>query len=336
MGLVDRIIKQAQSDPRRIVFPESDEPRTIKAVEELVKKKIARPILIGERKNLGALYSSEVMKIAVVVEPDAKCLKRFLPRLMALRKDKGMTEGLAREELKDRMVLAVMMMDAGDADGAVSGAVHPTSHTIRPAFQIIGAKTKGRKASGVFIMEDPKNAKTKRFFLFADCAVNPDPTAEELAGIAVDTANTALSFGIKPVVALLSFSTYGSASHQLIEKVQKAAVLAKSQAPKGSIIDGELQLDAAIIPEVCKNKAPESPVKGKANVLIFPDLNAGNIGYKLAERLGGLQAVGPFIQGLKMPVNDLSRGCSVKDIVDVAAITVVQAQGCRRTQRCRK
>lgn len=321
MGLIKQIIAKAKKDPRRIVFPESDEPRTIQAVSYIVKENIAKPILIGNKISLEKLYSNKIFSKIQVVEQDTTCVDKFAKRLVELRKDKGMTPQIAVQELQDPMYMAVMLLEASEADGVVSGAVHPTSHTLRPAFQIIGTVDPHRKASGVFIMED-----AKRLFLFSDCAVNPNPNAGELAGIAVDTAKTALTFGLNPVVALLSFSTYGSASHEMVAKVQEAATLAKRDAPKGSIIDGELQLDAAIVPLVCSQKAPKSPVQGKANVLIFPDLNAGNIGYKLAERLGGLQAIGPFIQGLRKPVNDLSRGCSVKDIVDVAAITVVQAQ----------
>lgn len=325
MDFMYSVVEQAKSDPKRVAFPESDEPRTVKAVCRIVKEGIAIPVLIGSRGRLEEICQKKILPEVEIVEHDDKTVFRFIQRLLVIRKDKSLTYPQAREILKDPMYLAAMMLDAGDVDGVVSGAIHPTLHTLRPAFEVIGASKKDRKASSFFVMQ-----KEKKTFFFADCAINPDPTADDLAHFAVQTAESAMSFGVKPVVAMLSFSTKGSASHPMVSKVRQAADIAKALCPVGATIDGEMQFDAAIVPSVCNAKAPDSPIKGRANVFIFPDLQSGNIGYKIAQRLGGFRAIGPIIQGLKKPINDLSRGCSVQDIVDVAAITVVQAQRLER------
>jgi len=321
MGFMSSVVEQARADPKRIAFPESDEPRTVKAVCKIVKEGIAIPVLIGSMGKLEGIYPKNILSKTEVVEHDDKIVFRFIQRLLVIRKDKGLTYPQARDVLKDPMYLATMLLDAGDVDGVISGAAHPTSHTLKPAFELIGTSKKGQKASSFLVMQ-----KERKILFFADCAINPDPTADDLARFAIQTAESAILLGIKPVVAMLSFSTKGSASHPMVSKVRQASDIAKALCPQGAIIDGELQFDAAIIPSISKSKAPDSPVQGRANVFIFPDLQSGNIGYKIAERLGGFRAIGPILQGLKKPVNDLSRGCSVQDIIDVATITVVQAQ----------
>jgi phosphate acetyltransferase len=252
---------------------------------------------------------------------------RYANDFYELRKSKGITLEKARETIKDNIYFGCMMVKEGYADGLVSGAIHATADLLRPAFQIIKTAPGAKIVSSFFIMEVPNCEYGENgVFLFADCAVNPSPNAEELASIAVQSANTAKNLlGFEPKVAMLSFSTKGSASHELVDKVRKATEIAKDLMPDVAI-DGELQLDAALVKEVAELKAPGSKVAGYANVLIFPDLQAGNIGYKLVQRLAKANAIGPITQGMGAPVNDLSRGCSYRDIVDVIATTAVQAQ----------
>lgn len=319
--MIKKILEQAKSDPKRIAFPEPEDPRVIKAVCRIAREGIAIPALIGSMESLKTLYPKRILSTADFIEHDDRIAMRFVPRLLVLRESKGLTMPDARNLLRDPMYLAAMLLDAGDVDGIVSGAAHPTKHTLRPAFEIIGVTDDCQMASSFFLM-----LKNKKSLFFADCAINPDPSVEDLACCAVQTAKSARWLGIQPIVAMLSFSTKGSASHPLVEKVKKAVGIAKALCLEGTIIDGEIQFDAAIVPSICKSKAPDSPIQGRANVFIFPDLQSGNIGYKIAEHLGGFSAIGPIIQGLKKPVNDLSRGCSVQDIINVTAITVVQAQ----------
>ncbi len=298
MSLINKITRTVKNwkNKARIAFPETEDSRVIKAAIQIKKKKIAEPILI---KNLDLEKSEE-----------------YSQKLFELRKEKGLALDQARELLKNKIYYAVMMVYCRDADAVISGSLSPTSDTVRPALQIL----KQGYASSFFIME-----KGKRVFFFADCALNPDPNSEQLAKIALDTSESAKRFGIKPRVALLSFSTKGSGEHELVKKVQDAvSIVRKINNNNIHSIDGELQLDAAIVKEVAKLKAPESEIAGNANVLIFPDLNSGNIGYKLVQRFGDYKAIGPVIQGLKNPVNDLSRGCSVQDIIDLAAVTSLQ------------
>ncbi|MFO8016627.1 MAG: phosphate acetyltransferase [Candidatus Woesearchaeota archaeon] len=323
--IMEKWIEEAKKKPKRIVYPESTEERTLKAIETITREGIACPVLIGDEKEiigrikeLGLAIDRNTVEI--IGAEDSKKLDSYSQEFYRLRKHKGITLEKARKKMKEPVHFGVMMVQTGDADGLISGAVHPTSHTLLPAFEIIGTKKKFHKVSGVFFMMF-KN----KLMLFADAAVEPDPDAKDLANIAIDTAMTAKRFGLEPEVAMLSFSTKGSAKHPMVKKVKEATEIAQYHAPD-LLIDGELQLDAAVDPKVCRIKCPDCKLHGGANVLIFPELNAANIGYKLATFFGKAQAVGPVLQGLKKPVNDLSRGCSVREIVDITAITVIEAQ----------
>ena len=324
--------ERAVNNPQRIVLPEGDEPRTMEAANLLLKDKAAKLILIGPKEGIEQQAREkgfEHIKEAVIFDPatDPK-VETYANLLYELRKAKGMTMEEARQKAKDPLYLGCLMIKNGDADGELAGARGTTADTIRPAFQILKTKPGVKIVSGAFLMFTPaKQLGEDGFLIFADCAVNPCPTAEELAQIAVSTAETARTIaGIEPRVAMLSFSTKGSAKHELIDKVTEATRLAKEMAPE-LMLDGELQADAALIEKVGASKAPGSPVAGKANVLVFPDLQAGNIGYKLVERFAGADAVGPILQGIAAPVNDLSRGCKVQDIVQMVIITANQAMG---------
>ena len=309
MSLIDSIREKARSRRIRIVLPEGDEPRTVEAAATVVREGLAEPILITP-------------------ERCREKASEYAAALYELRKAKGLTPEGAAKLVADPMYYGIMMVKLGDADGLVSGAVHSTGDMLRPALQVIKTKPGTKLVSSSFLMECPNKAIGENGLLFyADCVVNPCPTAEELAHIAVSAAETARTLcGVaEPRVAMLSFSTKGSASHELVAKVQEATATAKALAPE-LLIDGELQLDAALVPSVAAAKAPGSPVAGRANVLIFPDLQAGNIGYKITQRLGGADCFA-VLQGLAKPCNDLSRGCSAEDIVNTIAMTAVQAQG---------
>ena len=309
MSLIDRIRSKAQSSLRRIVLPEGDEPRTIKAAEIIRAEGLADPILLTPES----------------IAADALRRDSFTAALYELRKAKGLTEEAAAKLASDPMYFGMMMVKTGEADGLVSGAVHSTGDMLRPALQIIKTAPGMKLVSSSFLMECPnKDLGEEGLLVYADCVVNPNPDAEELANIAVATAETARRLcGIdEPRVAMLSFSTKGSASHALVDKVREATRIAHELAP-ALLIDGELQFDAALVPEVAALKAKGSPVAGRANVLVFPDLQAGNIGYKITQRLGGASCFA-VLQGLAKPCNDLSRGCSVDDIVNTVAATAVQ------------
>jgi len=331
MTLLERLKAKALANPRKIVLPEGEEPRTVKAASIITREKLARVTLVGNRAKIEAVAKEQGLDISAIPSIDPETSPKFEEYAQAYaeaRKAKGMTIEEARRIMKDTVFYGTMMVHKGEADGLVSGALHATADTVRPALQFIKTKPGISLVSSVFIMIVPNceygDAGT---FIFADCAVVPNPTDKELAEIAIASAETGrILAGIDPKVAMLSFSTYGSAQHELVDKVKRAVAMAKAQAPNLKI-DGELQADAAIIPKVGKSKAPGSPIAGQANVLIFPDLQSGNIAYKLVERLAKAQAIGPFLQGLNKPVNDLSRGCSVEDIVNVTMITSLQAGG---------
>lgn len=315
---------KARKNPKRIVFPEGEEERILNAAKVIVKEGIAKVILLGNEEIISKKAKKiglDLNKVKVINPAKSGKDEKYAKEFFKLRKKKGIDIKEAREMIKDDSYYGTMMVHLGDADGLVSGAVHTTADTIRPALQIIGTKRKFERVSGVFFLMLPD----KGLLFFADAAVEIEPDAKDLAEVAIDTAETAKKFGIKPKVAMLSFSTRGSARHPLVDKVREATEIVRYRKPK-LIVDGEIQLDAAIDKDVCKIKCPNSVLKGEANVLIFPDLQSGNISYKLVERLAHARAVGPVLQGLRKPVNDLSRGCNAGDIVDITAITVVEAQ----------
>ena len=328
--LMDEIKAKAAKLNKHIVLAEGEEERIIRAAEIISAKKIARLTLIGNPDVIKAKCPDAKLDGVTIVDPaTSPKTKEYAALLFELRKAKGMTFEQAEKLALDCSYFSVLMIKAGDADGMVSGAVHSTGDTLRPALQIIKTAPGISTVSSCFIMCLPEGSKygEKDVMVYGDCAVNIDPNEDQLADIAISTAESAVKIaGITPRVAMLSFSTKGSAKHDTVTKVQNATAKAHEKAPDLAL-DGELQLDAALVPTVAALKAPGSTVAGKANVLIFPDLEAGNIGYKLTQRLGGAEAIGPICQGLAAPVNDLSRGCVAEDVVGVVAVTAVQA-GC--------
>ena len=331
MSFIDGIKERAKKDIKTIVLPESEDERTLRATAKILEEKTANIILIGDETVVKADAEKYGVNIdgATIINPETSDkLEEYVNTLYELRKAKGMTLEAAREALLgDRTTFGVMVLKTGGADGLVSGACHSTANTLRPALQILRTAPGAKLVSGFFIMDVPNcEFGYNGTFAFADCGLNQDPDSESLAAIANDTANTfRLLVGAEPKVAFLSHSTKGSAKHALVDKVVNAVEIAHQQYPD-LVCDGELQLDAAIVPEVAATKAPGSPVAGQANVLIFPNLDGGNIGYKLVQRLAKAEAYGPMLQGIAKPVNDLSRGCSWEDIVGVVALTAVQAQ----------
>ncbi len=323
---MDMITQRAQAAPQHIVLPEGSDRRTLEAAARIVEAGIATLTILGTAEDIAA-HGIEVEGDQYIDPACAPQAEAYAAKLAELRAKKGMTLEQARELVKDVTYFGVMMVYMGDADGMVSGACHSTGDTLRPCLQILKTAPGTKIVSSSFVMDVPDcELGDDGMFVFGDCALNVYPTAEELSEIALASAETFRNLcGGEPRVAMLSYSSYGSGKGDSVNTVAEATRLAKEKAPELAL-DGELQADAALIPEIGSLKAPTSPVAGKANVLIFPNIDAGNIGYKLVQRLGKAEAIGPVTQGLAKPVNDLSRGCSAADIVGVTAITCVQAQ----------
>ena len=335
MELLDRIKLNARNHNMRIVLPEGYEERTIKAADIAIEEKLAQIILIGDPAEIKAhaekLGLKNISK-ALIINPKSHEKKdHYIDMMVELRKSKGLTREEASKLIEDPLYLGVLMIKNGDADGEVSGADHSTGDVLRPAFHYVKTAPGISVVSGAFIMIlQDKTFGENGVLIFADGAVNPNPNEKELAEIAIASGRTAKAIcGFEPKIAMLSFSTKGSAKHEMVDKVVNATRIAREMAPELQI-DGELQGDAALIEAIGKSKAPGSTIAGKANVLIFPDLNAGNIAYKLVQRLAHAEAIGPVLQGMAAPINDLSRGCSVSDIVSMIAITSNQAAGIKK------
>ncbi|MGC0784630.1 phosphate acetyltransferase [Pantoea agglomerans] len=317
-----QLTELARKAGKRVVLPEGDEPRTVKAAAICAERGIATCVLLGnpdEIQRVAAAQGVELGKGVEIVDPE-QVRENFVPRLVELRKSKGMTEVVAQEQLEDNVVLGTMMLESGEVDGLVSGAVHTTANTIRPPLQLIKTAPNSSLVSSVFFMLLPEQV-----LVYGDCAINPDPTAEQLAEIAIQSADSAKAFGIDPRVAMISYSTGTSGAGSDVEKVREATRIAQEKRPD-LVIDGPLQYDAAIMEDVAKSKAPDSQVAGRATVFIFPDLNTGNTTYKAVQRSADLISIGPMLQGMRKPVNDLSRGALVDDIVYTIALTAIQSQ----------
>jgi phosphate acetyltransferase len=315
------LVTRAQQAGKRIVLPEGDEPRTVQAAAICQRRGIAQCVLLAKPESVEAVARAHHITLPEglqIIDPD-EVRERYVAPMVELRKDRGLTAPVALQQLEDNVVLGTMMLARDEVDGLVSGAIHTTANTIRPAFQLIKTAPGYNLVSSVFFMLLPDQV-----LVYGDCAVNPDPDAEELAEIAIQSARSAEAFGIPPRVAMISYSTGSSGTGEDVEKVRKATQLAREREP-GLLIDGPLQYDAAAIASVGQQKAPDSPVAGKATVFIFPDLNTGNTTYKAVQRSANVISVGPMLQGLRKPVNDLSRGALVDDIVFTIALTAIQA-----------
>lgn len=330
MSFIEKIKEQARRDLKTIVLPEASDVRIIKAASIALKENYAKIILVGNENVINKIANENSLDIskATIINPKTSEKKNlYAKELYELRKTKGMTEQQAEELVLDEVYFGMMMVKLNEADGIVSGAIHSTSDTLRPALQILKTAPGTKLVSAFFVMDVPNcDYSEDGVFVFGDCGLNENPNAEQLAQIAISSAKSYETLvGKESKVGMLSYSTYGSAKSELTQKVIDATKIAKENAPEIKI-DGEIQLDTAIVPTVAKSKAPGSEVAGNCNVLIFPDLNAGNIGYKLTQRLAKAEAYGPLCQGISKPVNDLSRGCSAEDVAGVVAITAVQAQ----------
>ena len=329
MSFIEKIKDLAKTDVKTIILPEAQDLRVLEAANKISKEGFAKIVLIGNKAQIEKDFNEkkfDISNIRVIDIENAEKAEEYANKLYELRKAKGMTLEDAKKLVKDPVYYGIMMVKNGEADGLVSGAIHSTADTLRPALQILKTKPGTKLVSAFFVMCVPDcEYGEDGTFIFGDCGLNPNPNADELSEIAISSAESFKSLVKKePKVAMLSYSTYGSAKSEMTEKVIEATKLVKEKR-NDILVDGELQLDSAIIPEVAKSKAPGSNIAGNANVLIFPDLNAGNIGYKLVQRLAKAEAYGPICQGLAYPVNDLSRGCYADDIVGAVAITAVQA-----------
>lgn len=330
MSFIEEMKQKAKNEIKRIVLPEATDLRTLQATDKICKEEFAKVILVGNKDEILKIANKNNLDVskAEIIDPEkSEKYEDYSINFYELRKHKGMTIEEAKKLMLDPVFFGMMMLKQEEADGLVSGAAHSTADTLRPALQIIRTAPNTKLVSTFSFMVVPNcEFGDDGIFVFSDCGLNPNPNAEELSEIAISSAKSFKQLtGNEARVAMLSFSTYGSAKSPEVEKVRQATKMAKEKAPE-IMLDGELQLDAAIVPTVGKSKAPTSNVAGTANTLIFPDLQAGNIGYKLVERLGKAEAYGPICQGIAKPVNDMSRGCKADDIVGVVAITAVQAQ----------
>lgn len=330
MKFIEQIKQRAKKDIKTIILPEAEDKRVLEAASKVAKEGFANIILLGNKEQIekdSSKYNLDLSKIEIIDVNSSDKKQDYANKLYELRKAKGLTLDEAEKLIEEPIYFGMMMLKNNEADGLVSGAAHSTANTLRPALQILKTAPNTKLVSAFFIMCVPNCEYGEHGnFVYGDCGLNQNPTADELSEIAISSAKSFEDLvQSEPKVAMLSYSTYGSAKSELTEKVIEATKLVKEKLPN-LLVDGELQVDAAIVPEISKSKAPGSPIEGNANVLIFPDLDAGNIGYKLTQRLAKAEAYGPLCQGIAKPVNDLSRGCSAEDIVGVVAITSVQAQ----------
>ncbi|RIP36065.1 phosphate acetyltransferase [Staphylococcus gallinarum] len=325
MSLLDVLQEKLSGKNVKIVLPEGEDERVLTAATQLQATDYVTPVLLGNKANVEALAAEKGLDLSSleIIDPETSELKAELVEAFVERRKGKATQEQAEQMLKDVNYFGTMLVYTGKAEGLVSGAAHSTGDTVRPALQIIKTKPGVSKTSGIFFM-----IKDDQQYIFGDCAINPTLEAQDLAEIAIESAKSAQSFGMSPRVAMLSFSTKGSAKSDDVEKVSNAVSLAQEKIEadnlEGIVVDGEFQFDAAIVPEVAAKKAPDAKIQGDANVFVFPSLEAGNIGYKIAQRLGGFDAVGPVLQGLNSPVNDLSRGCSTEDVYNLSIITAAQ------------